>query len=63
MAFRQIVKDNKPKIQLKDVSKTVLKKHKPKDYRREGILKKARKKAHLSTADAKRNISNELRND
>ncbi len=52
----------KPKIQRKDVTKQVLKDSKPKDFNREAILKKARKKAHSVVADLKREMSNDIKN-
>ena len=61
LAHRTEVKNNELHIEKKDVAKKVLRKHEPVDYRREDILKKARKSAHDPVADAKRKISNEMR--
>lgn len=61
--FRKEVKNNKPHIEIKNFKKQMLKKHRiNKDYKRENILKKARKKAHNIIADSKRDLSNEIRN-
>ena len=61
LANRTEVKNRKLHVEKKDVKDKVLKKHKPKDLSREAILKKARSKAHRSTANAKRNLSNDMR--
>ena len=61
LAIRKEVKNRKLHIDKKDVKKKILKKHKPADLSREAILKKARKKAHQSTANAKRDLSNDMR--
>ena len=45
----------------KDLTKKILKKSKPRDLEREKICKNARKKAHSAVADAKREISKEVR--
>lgn len=55
------VKHGVPKIQKKKIKDSVLKDDKPTDYEREKICKNARKKAHNPVADAKREISNEVR--
>ena len=51
----------KPKVKQTDTKKSTLKAHSPKDYEREGILKRARKRAHTALANRKRRISNELK--
>lgn len=56
------VKHGKLKVQRKKVKSQVLKDAQPKDYKRHAICKNARKKAHTSVANAKRNISNGVRN-
>ena len=61
LAIRKEVKNRKLHIEKKDVKKKILKKHKPADLSREAILKKARKKAHQSTANVKRDLSNDMR--
>ena len=61
LAFRTEVKNNKLHVEKKSVSKKVLRKHKPKDYKRDSILQQARKSAHNSVANTKRDISNEVR--
>ena len=61
LAHRTEVKNNELHVEKKDVAQKVLRKHEPVDYRREDILKKARKRAHGPVADAKRKISNEMR--
>ena len=55
------VEHGKLKIQRKKIKAQVMKKHKPTDHERERICRNARKKAHTSVADAKRNISNDVR--
>jgi hypothetical protein len=59
--FKSIVKKSKPQIQIKDFKKDILKKYKPKNYTREKILKKARKKAHNTLANVQRTMSNNLK--
>ena len=60
LAHRTEVKNNELHVEKKDVAQKVLRKHEPVDYRREDILKKARKSAHDPVANAKRKISNDL---
>lgn len=48
-------------LEKKDITKKVLKKSKPRDLEREKICKNARKKAHSVVANAKREISKEVR--
>ena len=55
------VEHGKLKIQRKKIKAQVMKKHRPTDYERERICRNARKKAHTPVADAKRNISNDVR--
>ena len=55
------VEHGKLKIQRKKIKAQVMKKHKPTDHERERICRNARKKAHTPVADAKRNISNDVR--
>ena len=55
------VKHGKLKVQRKKIKSQVMKDHKPVDREREEICKKAREKAHTSVADARRNISNDVR--
>ena len=59
--MKRKVKHGKLKIQRKKIKYQVMKKHKPTDYDRESICKNARKKAHSVAANAKRNISNGVR--
>lgn len=59
--MKRKVKHGKLKIQRKKVKAQVMKKHNPTDYDRENICKNARKKAHSVVANAKRNISNGIR--
>ena len=56
------VKHGKLKVQRKKIKSQVLKGSKPTDHKRNAICKNARKKAHTSVANAKRNISNSVRN-
>ena len=51
----------RPHYKRSNVLKNVTGKHTPKDYKRIKILKNARKKAHTSKANAKRNISNNIK--
>ena len=60
-AIKKRVKHGKLKIQHKDIKDQVLKDVKPEDRERDEICKKARKKAHSVTADAKRDMSNSVR--
>jgi len=60
-AIKRKVKHGKLKIQKKKIKSQVMKKHNPTDYKRENICKNARKKAHSVVADARRNISNGIR--
>lgn len=59
--MKRKVKHGKLKIQKKKIKSQVMKKHNPTDYERENICKKARKKAHSVVANARRNISNGVR--
>ena len=59
--MKRKVKHGKLKIQKKKIKSQVMKKHNPTDYKRENICKKARKKAHSVVANARRNISNGVR--
>ena len=61
LAHRTEIKNRKLHVEKKDVVKKTLKKHQPRDYKREDILKKARQSAHNSVADCKRDLSNEVR--
>ena len=59
--MKRKVKHGKLKIQKKKIKSQVMKKHNPTDYQRENICKNARKKAHSVVANARRNISNGVR--
>ena len=59
--MKRKVKHGRLKIQKKKIKSQVMKKHNPTDYERENICKKARKKAHSVVANARRNISNGVR--
>ena len=59
--MKRKVTHGKLKIQKKKIKSQVMKKHNPTDYERENICKKARKKAHSVVANARRNISNGVR--
>jgi len=59
--MKRKVTHGKLKIQRKKIKSQVMKKHNPTDYERENICKNARKKAHSVVADARRNISNGVR--
>lgn len=55
------VKHGKYKIQKKSVKDQVLDGHEPRDVKREQICKNARKKAHTSIADTRKDISDKAR--
>ena len=59
--IKKHVKHGKLKVKRRKIKAQVLKKSRPKDYEREKICKKARKKAHTVIANARRNISNNIR--
>ena len=58
---RAEIKNRKLHVEHKKVKDKVLRKHKPRDFDRESILKNARAKAHSIIADTKRELSNEMR--
>jgi len=60
-SIKKRVKNGKLKIQKKKVKSQVLKKYKRTDLKRKKILSNARKKAHGSVPDTKRDISNNMR--
>jgi len=60
--FKNVIKNNKPHIVIKDFKKQLLKSFRLcKDHKRHNILKNARKSAHNPKANRKRNISNNMK--
>ena len=59
--MKRKVKHGRLKIQRKKIKSQVMKKHNPTDIKRDKICRDARKKAHSVTANARRHISNDVR--